>query len=225
MSLNTALAPDVAPPTPRAAEPHPVTRMMVGRVALGVLTLGVDSLIIFAGTEALAGNAAPAIRGHSATPAQLRALEAQLHLNRSVFAQYGSWIGGILTGHPGKSLANGLPVWCIVGPAALNSAVLVAVSGVIATIVGATLRCVAALRKDSLFDHASSVLALAVTSLPDFVVAITLIILFATVVWHVLPAVSLLAPGTYAWAHPREPILPVPTLGVVTAPFTIPMRT
>ena len=182
MSLNTALAPDVAPPRLRAAEPHPVTRLVVQRVALGVLTLGVVSVIIFAATVALPGNAATAILGHSATPAQLHALEAQLHLNRSVFDQYGSWIGGILTGHPGKSLANGLPVWGIVGPAALNSAVLVAVSGIIASIVGVTLGVVAALRKDSLFDHASSVLALAVTSLPEFVVAITLIILAANLV-------------------------------------------
>jgi peptide/nickel transport system permease protein len=97
------------------------------------------------------------------------------------------------------------------------------VSGVIASIAGVSLGVVAALRKDSLFDHASSVLALAVTSLPEFVVAITLIILFATVVWHVLPAVSLLGPGTYAWASPRELILPVATLVVVTVPYIIRM--
>jgi peptide/nickel transport system permease protein len=219
MSLNTALAPDVAPPRPRATAAHPVARLIVQRVALGVVTLWVVSVIIFAATVALPGNAATAILGHSATPAQLHALEAQLHLNRPVFDQYGSWIGGILTGNPGKSLANGLPVWGIVGPAALNSAVLVAVSGIIASIIGVTLGVVAAVRKDSFFDHASSVLALAVTSLPEFVVAITLIILFATVVWHVLPAVSLLAPGTYAWANPRELILPVVTLVIVTVPY------
>jgi peptide/nickel transport system permease protein len=223
MSLNTALVSDVTPPRTRATAPHPVIRLIVQRVALGVLTLWVVSVIIFAATVALPGNAATAILGHSATPAQLHALEAQLHLNRSVFDQYGSWIGGILIGHPGKSLANGMPVWGIVGPAALNSAVLVAVSGVIASIAGISLGVVAALRKDSLFDHASSVLALAVTSLPEFVVAITLIILFATVVWHVLPAVSLLAPGTYAWANPRELILPVATLVVVTVPYIIRM--
>src|SRR5262249_20098504 len=120
MSLNTALAPDVAPPRPRAAEPHPAPRLIVWRVAMGVVTLAVVSVIIFAATVALPGNAATAILGHSATPAQLHALEVQLHLNRSVFDQYGSWIGGILTGHPGKSLANGIPVWSIVGPAALK---------------------------------------------------------------------------------------------------------
>ena len=57
------------------------------------------------------------------------------------------------------------------------------------------LGAVAALRKDGWFDHVTSAVALAVTSLPEFVVAIGLIILLSTVVWHVLPAVSLLAAG------------------------------
>lgn len=224
MSLNSALVPGVAPPRPRAtAAEHPIIGLLVQRVALGVLTLWVVSVVIFAATEALPGNAATAILGHSATPAQLHALEAQLHLNRPVFEQYGSWIGGILTGNPGKSLANGLPVWSIVGPAAVNSAVLVAVSGVIATLIGVTLGVMTAVRKDSLFDHASSVLTLTLASLPEFVVAITLVIVFATVVWRVLPAVSLLPTGTDIWAEPRELILPVATLVVVSVPYIIRM--
>lgn len=223
MSLNSALVSDVAPPRPRATAPHPIIRLLVQRVALGALTLWVVSVVIFAATEALPGNAATAILGHSATPAQLHALEVQLHLNRSVFDQYGSWIGGILTGHPGVSLVNGMPVWSVVGPAALNSAVLVAVSGVIGTLVGVTLGVVAALRKDSFFDHATSVLTLAMASLPEFVVAITLIIVFATVLWPVLPAVSLIPSGTYAWADPRELILPVATLVIVSVPYIVRM--
>ncbi len=77
----------------------------------------------------------------------------------------------------------------------------------------------AALRKDSLFDHVCSVVALTVTSLPEFVVAITLIILFSTVVSHLLPAVSLLPPGTYAWSQPELLILPVATLVIVIVPY------
>src|SRR5690348_5251429 len=138
MSLNTALASDVAPPRRRAAAPHPVTRLIVVRVALGVLTLAVVSVIIFAATVALPGNDATAILGHSAARALLHARELQRHLDRSVFAQYGSWIGGILTGHPGKSLASGMPGGGIGGPAALNAAVLVAVAGIIASNVGVT---------------------------------------------------------------------------------------
>ena len=202
---------------PRA--PHPIVKLLVQRVALGVVTLWVVSVVIFAATQVLPGNAAVAILGHSATPCALHALERQLHLNRSVFVQYGAWISGILGGHPGTSLVNGMPVWSVVRPAAANSAVLVGLSGVIGSVVGVTLGAVVALRKDSLLDHASSVLALAVTALPEFVVAIAMIILFATVVWDVLPAVSMVPPGTQAWAEPRELVLPVATLVIVIVPY------
>jgi peptide/nickel transport system permease protein len=204
-------------------EPHPIVTLLVQRVVLGVVTLFVVSVVIFAATEALPGNAAVAILGHSAAPAQLHALERQLHLNRSAFDQYRAWISGVLRGHPGRSLANGMPVWSIVRPAVANSAVLVALAGVIGTIVGVTLGAVAALRKDSLLDHVFSVLALAVTALPEFVVAIVLIVVFATVVWHVVPAVSLVPPGTHAWSEPRQLILPVATLVIVIVPYILRM--
>ena len=198
---------------------HPIVKLVIQRVVLGVVTLWVVSVVIFGATQALPGNAAVAILGHAASPPALHALEKQLHLNRSVFAQYGAWISAILSGHPGTSLVNGMPVWSLVGPAATNSAVLVGLSGVIGSIVGVTLGAVVALRNDSVLDHTSSVLALAVTALPEFVVAIAMIILFATNVWHVLPAVSMVPPGTYAWAEPRELVLPVATLVIVIVPY------
>lgn len=222
----TDSGPLVAVPVGRrngAGGPHPVAKLLFQRVALGVVTLWVVSVVIFLATEALPGNAAQAILGHSASPAQLHALEAQLHLNRSVFDQYGTWISGILSGHPGTSLANGMPVWSLVGPAVVNSAVLVGLSGVIGSVLGVTLGAVAALRKDSLLDRASSVLALAVAALPEFVVAITLIIVFATVVWHVFPAVSIVPPGTYAWSYPHLLVLPVATLVLVIVPYILRM--
>jgi peptide/nickel transport system permease protein len=188
-------------------------------VALGLLTLWVVSVVIFAATQVLPGNAAVAILGHSATPAQLHSLERQLHLDRSVYNQYGSWISGLLSGNPGTSLVNGTSVWSIVRPAAINSAVLVVLSGLIGSVIGVSLGALMALRKDSFMDQASSVVALAVTALPEFVVAIGLIILFATVVWQVLPAVSLVPPDTYAWSEPRELVLPVATLVIVIVPY------
>jgi peptide/nickel transport system permease protein len=211
------------PTRKRWGQAHPIVKLLVERVALGVITLFVVSVVIFAATEALPGNAAVAILGHSAAPAQLHALERQLHLNRSAFDQYRSWISGVLSGHPGHSLANGMPVWRVVRPAVANSAVLVALSGVIGTIVGVTLGALAALRKDSLVDHVLSVVALAVTALPEFVVAIVLIVVFATVVWHVVPAVALVPPGTHAWAEPRQLILPVATLVIVIVPYILRM--
>jgi len=60
---------------------------------------------------------------------------------------------------------------------------------------------------------------LTLAALPEFVVAIALILLFSTVVFHVLPAVSLLPPGTYAWSEPRLLILPVATLVIMIVPY------
>src|SRR6266542_221948 len=129
--------------------------------------------------------------GTNVTPACLRALEHHLHLDRSAAAQYWAWLSGLFTGNLGTSLANGEPVWGLVSGRLINSGLLVFVTGAIGTVVGVTLGAVAALRRDSKFDHVTSVAALAVTSLPEFVIAITLVILFSTVVSHLLPAVSL----------------------------------
>jgi peptide/nickel transport system permease protein len=110
-------------------------------------------------------------------------------------------------------------VWAQIEPRLINSAVLMLVSGIIGAAAGVTLGAVAALRKDGWFDHISSVAALAVTSLPEFVVAIALIIVLSTVVLHLLPAVSLLPPGTYAWSQPELVILPAATLVIVIVPY------
>jgi len=60
------------------------------RVALSVLTLFVVSIVVFAATQGLPGNAAYAVLGHSATPESVRALEREMGLDRPVVAQYWS---------------------------------------------------------------------------------------------------------------------------------------
>jgi peptide/nickel transport system permease protein len=200
-----------------------MARLIRRRLAIGVLTLFLVSLAVFLATEVLPGNAAYAILGHDATPARVRALEITLHLNRGLVDQYWVWISGLLTGNPGQSLVNGLPVWGYIEPRIINSAVLVFLAGAVGTLAGVALGCMAALRKDGWFDHISAVAVLAVTSLPEFVVAIALIIVLSTVVWHVLPAVSLLAPGTYAWSQPELLVLPVATLVIVIVPYVLRM--
>ncbi len=198
---------------------YPILDLVSRRVAIGIVTLFVVSAIVFLATQVLPGNAAYAVLGRSANPLRLHATEQQLHLNRGLADQYWIWLSGLFTGKLGSSLANGQPVWALVKPRLINSAVLVFVTGLIGALVGVTLGAVAALRKDSWFDHVTSVAALTVTSLPEFVVAIGLIILLSTVVVHLLPAVSLLPPGTYAWSQPELLILPVATLVIVIVPY------
>ena len=85
-------------------------KFFVRRIGLGLLTLFLVSVVVFAATQALPGNAARAILGKSATPETLAALTRELHLNQSVFAQFGHWLGDILRGNLGISAATQQPV-------------------------------------------------------------------------------------------------------------------
>ena len=111
----------------------------------------------------------------------------------------------------------------LVGGRILNSLVLVVLAGVIGTLIGVGLGVLAAARRDSVFDHVLSVIALAVTALPEFVVAVVLVIFFAAVVVHWFPAVSVFVPGTAPWSNPKELVLPVATLVIVIVPYVFRM--
>ena len=201
------------------ARAHPIVSLVAGRTGQGIITLFLVSLVVFAATQLLPGNAARAILGFSATPQRIRALELELGLNRGWWSQYWGWLSGLPVGRLGASLANSEPVWRRVEPRLLNSAVLVAVSGVTGSVLGIALGAVAALRHGSLLDNSMTVGALAVLAVPEFVVAIGVVILFSTVVFHLFPGVSLLTPGENILQAPRLLVLPALSLTIVTIPY------
>jgi peptide/nickel transport system permease protein len=200
-------------------KPHPLLATALRRSAVGVLTLWFVSILVFAATQVLPGNAAYAVLQNTATPARLHALELRLHLNRPAVVQYWTWLSGLFQGHLGTSLASNTPVSTLIGGRIENSAVLVVAAGLIGTLIGVGLGVLAAAKRDSWLDHALSVGALAVTAMPEFVVAIILVVFFAALVWHVLPAVSAIPPGTAPWSSPSELVLPVATLVAVIVPY------
>jgi peptide/nickel transport system permease protein len=193
------------------------------RLAAGVITLLAVSFIVFFATSVLPGNAAYAILGRNASPASVHALERTLHIEGGVFANYWAWLHSLLLGHFGHSLLNGRAVGAYVGPLLVNSAVLMVLAGVIGTLVGILAGAFAALRRDGIFDHATSTVELMVASLPEFVVAVPLIFLFATNVFHLLPGVSVVPPGSRPWDYPNLLVLPVLTLVIVCVPYTFRM--
>jgi len=193
------------------------------RGLLGIVTLVLVSMLIFGATQVLPGNAAYAVLGHSATPQSLHILERQLHLNESVVAQYGHWVSGLLSGHPGVSLADGQPAGAAVAKHLENSAVLVIFAAVIGTLLGVGAGIFAASRRDGWLDHSFTVLALVLTALPEFLIGLTLVIIFATSVFHVLPAVSVIPPGTSPLSQPNLLVLPIATLVLVILPYAFRM--
>jgi peptide/nickel transport system permease protein len=77
----------------------------------------------------------------------------------------------------------------------------------------------AAVKRDRAIDHGTSVIALLVAALPEFVIAVALILLFATNVFHLLPPVSYIAPGEHPWSHALSMVLPALTLTIAIFPY------
>lgn len=194
-------------------------RLLVRRAILGILTLLLVSLVVFFATQLLPGDTARAVLGRSATPERLEALRAQLHLDEPAVVQFGRWAGGLLSGDPGTSLVNGKPVAELIGPRISNSLVLLALVGVFGIPPSILLGIYAALRRGRRSDAGVSVVALALAAAPEFVIAIGLIVLLSTVVFHWLPPVSMIRPGTSIMDRPDILVLPVLTLSLVCFPY------
>jgi peptide/nickel transport system permease protein len=189
------------------------------RVLLGIATLAIISLIVFGATQALPGDAARAILGRDATPQKLAAVRKQLNLNRPVSQQYLEWVRGVVTGDFGRSLANQRPVASVLGDRIVNSSFLVFVSAAISIPLSLLLGSLGALWRDRPFDTATSIINLALAALPEFVIGVGLILLFATTIFQFLPAVSLVSPDTPVWEEFEFIILPAATLILAVTPY------
>jgi peptide/nickel transport system permease protein len=196
-----------------------LARLIARRLALGVLTLFLISVVVYGAVLALPGDAATAILGRQATPERIAALRDQLHLDDSVITQYLDWIGGVLTGSFGESAATQQPVSELLSDRVANTAFLVFVAAVVAVPLSIGIGVWTAMRRDRAVDHVISTSTLVLAALPEFVIGIGLILLFATSVFHWFPAVSLLAPDERAWSDPSVVVLPAATLVLAVTPY------
>ena len=199
--------------------PRGLWGFILRRLLLGLIVLILVSVLVFLATQALPTDPARAILGRSATPASLAALRRQLHLDRPVVEQYWTWVTGLLHGNLGTSLAAQEPVSTLLAPKLVNSAVLVALAAVLSIPLSIAIGAYAALKREKAFDQASSNLLLGLAALPEFVVGLVLVILFATTVLHVLPAVSTIPPGSRPWNNWLALILPTLALVIAVAPY------
>jgi len=199
--------------------PRGVWGFILRRLLLGVLVLILVSILVFLATQAL-GDPARAILGRNATPASLAALRRQLHLDRPVFEQYLTWVTGLLHGNLGTSLAAQEPVTTLLSPRLVNSAVLVVLAAVLSIPLSIAIGAYAALKREKVFDQTSSNLLLALAALPEFVVAMLLVIVFATTVFPgFLPAISTVPPGSRPWNNWVALVLPTITLVIIVVPY------
>lgn len=201
----------------------PLARMILRRLAVSVLILVVVSVLIFAATLLLPGDPARAILGQQATPERVAALSEQLGLDRPAPERYLSWLGGVLTGDLGYSAATQGPVTELLGGRIGASALLLVLTALVSTPVALALGARAAVRRGTRTDSAVSGTSLVLAALPEFVIGVLLVVLFATSVLRILPSVTIARPGEPVWARPEQLVLPVLTLALVVIPYVVRM--
>lgn len=193
---------------------HPILKLVVQRIALGLLLLLGVSLLIFMGTEALPGDVAQAILGQSATPEALANLRESLGLNQPSYVRYFDWLGGILTGDFGKALTNGQDIGQAIGQRLGNTLFLAVCAAVISVPLAILLGLVAARYNGRWPDKVISGVTLSTISLPEFVAAYFVIFLL-TQVFPIFQPVAMVFPGMGFWERLQAVALPVIVLVLV----------
>ncbi len=199
-----------------------IFKLVIRRSLMSIVTLLLVSLIIFSMLEVLPGDVASRILGRDATPETLEQLRTELGLDKPAPVRYLTWLGGLVTGDMGQSLASSRPVSEILAPRIFNTVLLSAYAFLIylpLTIVPALLQ---ALNRDRAVDHGFSVVTLVLLSVPDFLLATILLLAFVVMI-PLLPAISLVDQSSSAWEYIRAMTLPALTLAIVMAVYAVRM--
>ena len=180
---------------------------LLKRLGLMVLTLFIVSLIVFLAGQVLPGDPGRAILGNLASQSSVRALDHQLGVDRPLITQYLGWIGGLLHGNLGKSYTYQSAVEPFVRAALINSLKLAALAFVIVVPLGILGGVVAALNAGHWVDRIISVTGLSLSSVPEFVSGIVLIVIFGVELkW--LPVTASAGAGSSVLNQFRHLILP-----------------
>ena len=188
--------------------------MVAQRLALGLLTLFAVSLIIFLGVELLPGDIAQALLGQGATEETVAAFRRELKLDLPPHERYIAWLGGIVQGDLGRSLANKREIAELMGVRLQNTLFLAFIAAIISIPLALGLGILAALYRNTLFDRSVNVFTLSSISFPEFFVAYILILVFAVQLgWF--PSISNIGQELGFWDRVYRSIMPALTLTLV----------
>ncbi|MGF6393415.1 ABC transporter permease [Pseudomonas plecoglossicida] len=189
-------------------------KLLVQRLALGLLSLIAVSVVIFLAVSMLPGDIAQAMLGQSATPETVAAFRAQLGLDLPALQRFVNWAWRLLHGDLGLSLANQRPIAELVGARLGNTFSLALLAALFSVPTALLLGMLAALYRNSWFDRLLNSGALSAVSFPEFFVAYVLILVFAVKLeW--LPGISSLSADASLGEVLEVSVLPVATLSLV----------
>jgi peptide/nickel transport system permease protein len=189
----------------------PLLTLIGQRLLVGLLILLIVSMLVFVGTEILPGDVAQAILGQGATPELVANVRDRLGLDNPAYLRYLHWLGTLLTGDLGTSLANGADLTDQIGERLFNTFLLAITTAAIAVPLSVGLGLVSALNPNGPLDRTISTVSLTLISLPDFLIAIILVTLFA-VTWKWFPAIVNVREGDAVSDIIQALVLPIAAL-------------
>ncbi|TME28893.1 MAG: ABC transporter permease [Chloroflexi bacterium] len=195
-------------------------RYLLQRLVLVVLVLLGVSVLIFVVTRLTPGDPARVMLGPRATEQQLEQLRVAYGLDQPVYVQYVSWLSHIAHGDLGESIQLHRPVANEVAERFRATLILAIAAGVVAFGLGITFGVVAAVRANSVLDHALMSVALLGISLPPFWIGLIFIITFSLLLrW--LPATGMLSPTGGGGLDDVLPHLVLPTISLAVVPLAV----
>jgi peptide/nickel transport system permease protein len=188
------------------------------RLLIAIPVLWGVTLLTFIVLNSLPGDAATALLGANATPAEVRALTIKLHLNEPFWVRYWNWLSGALHGNLGTSLYTHLPVTTIIAERLPVTIELVVYALVITFVVSIPLAIFSARRPRGVVDRTSMVLSMGGLSIAPYVLALLLILVFADDL-QILPALGYQSIGAGITGNLKDLTLAAVTVAVPLTAF------
>jgi len=178
---------------------------VIRRLWQSALTLVGVSVLVFVILRVVPGDPAKMLLPEGAPQSAIEELNRQLGLQEPLYVQYGLFVQSVFRGDFGQSFQYRAPALQVVTERLMATVQLALAAMLITVGVGVSLGIVAAVRRGTGYDYASTVLAVLGQSLPNFWLGIMLILLFGVALrwlptsgfesWRhlILPAVTLAA--------------------------------
>ena len=189
---------------------------LLKRFASFCATLIAASIVVFAVQAALPGNAAQVMLGESATPEAVQALSSRLGLDLPAPIRYAHWVGGLLEGDLGTSVAYDTPIALLIKERLAVSAPLALMAMALTAVIAIAAGLYAASHHNRLGDVGVMAASQIGIALPNFWFAILLILVFAVKLqWFTAGGF----PGwdESPWLALKSLVLPAVALAVVQA--------
>jgi peptide/nickel transport system permease protein len=158
-----------------------VTVFLLRRVLQSVVVILLVTVITFALLRAIPGNPAIAVLGPNSfrNPAAIRQFDQQYGFDLPWYSQYWLWLRHLLTGNLGFSWKMNQSVASLLGSHLPKTIFLVGVSTILAMLLAIPVGVIQAVRRNKPVDHFFNGFSTVLYAMPDFLIGILLIILFA----------------------------------------------